>query len=250
MKEQIEQIVIDAVCENHYWNKPLVAYSSALNKNFRRLKKSVSMTHAMPEDLLADAESVISFFIPFKKEYAESNNQPGAASMLWTKMYIETNELINNISVKIEEFLKSENNYCFLFPATHNFDEEKLISDWSHRHVAEICRLGKFGINNMLITEAGCCGRFGSLITTAKFETDDKQDLPELCLYKHSGTCGICADKCENGALQRESFNRFLCYESCLKNAELFGGEKKADVCGKCLVSLSCSYGSPVKNQF
>jgi hypothetical protein len=44
-------------------------------------------------------------------------------------------------------------------PATHNFDAKRLISNWSHRHAGYIAGSGKFGLNNMITTERGCCGK-------------------------------------------------------------------------------------------
>jgi hypothetical protein len=40
-----------------------------------------------------------------------------------------------------------------ILPPTHNFDEKKLISDWSHKHIGFIAGLGKFGLHQMLITK-------------------------------------------------------------------------------------------------
>ncbi len=246
MKSEIERIIKQSVTKGHFWNEPLISYSKANDPRFLLLKESVGPFHSMPGELLPDAESVIAFFIPFIKEFAESNNQPGLASGLWSKMYVETNRLIRDISVKVRDYLDSKGIKSVIFPATHNFDKEKLISGWSHRHVAEICGLGRFGLNNMLITEAGCCGRFGTIITNLEISIEDIK-LPEQCLYKKSGKCGICVDKCESGALQRGSFDRFKCHLVCLGNGKHYKGEGKAEVCGKCLVSLPCSYKNPIK---
>ncbi len=98
----------------------------------------------------------------------------------------------------------------------------------------------------MLITESGCCGRFGSMIVNYKIDAENLK-VPEQCIYKISGRCGICADRCESGALKRDNFDRFICYEICRGNNQRYKGEGEADVCGKCVVSLPCSYKSPVK---
>ena len=45
-----------------------------------------------------------------------------------------------------------------------DFDNAILKSKWSHRHMARVAGLGTFGINNMLITEEGCCGRYFSIV--------------------------------------------------------------------------------------
>ncbi|HNX60797.1 MAG TPA: epoxyqueuosine reductase, partial [Spirochaetota bacterium] len=130
-------------------------------------------------------------------------------------------------------------------PATHNFDKVKLISRWSHRHIAHLAGLGTFGINNMLITESGCCGRFGSIITDCPVTIGEKQPVADKCLYKAAGKCGVCVRKCVNGALRFDGFDRHKCYESCLANEELHRSIGKADVCGKCTVGLPCSLSDP-----
>jgi hypothetical protein len=51
---------------------------------------------------------------------------------------------------------------------THNFNEEDLTAGWSHKSVAFVAGLGTFGVNRMLITPAGCAGRFGSMVISAE----------------------------------------------------------------------------------
>ncbi len=38
---------------------------------------------------------------------------------------------------------------------------------WSHKSAAAIAGLGSFGLHRMLITDAGCAGRCGSLLGPA-----------------------------------------------------------------------------------
>ena len=64
--------------------------------------------------------------------------------------------------------------------------------------VARACGLlagvGTFGINHMLITETGCCGRGGSVVTD--MELDPTPMLQEeLCLFRRDGSCGACAKR-------------------------------------------------------
>jgi epoxyqueuosine reductase QueG len=133
-----------------------------------------------------------------------------------------------------------------IIPATHNFDTQKLISDWSHRHVAYIAGLGKFGLNNMLITDKGCCGRIGTVITNLEIEPAERKDK-EYCLYKYNGSCKKCVDRCVNDALTVDGFNRKRCYDMCLANAEIYENIGLSDVCGKCLANLPCSFIDPIK---
>ncbi len=228
------------------WQEPLVAFASAQDAGFSMLKAAVSPSHALPEDLLKDARSVIAYFLPFVAEVNKSNIPGREASRLWAKTYIATNRLIADLNGHLEDFLAVEGYNCALIPATHNFDEEKLISDWSHRHVAHIAGLGGFGINNMLITAKGCCGRIGSLVTNLKLPPSPKASR-EYCLAKHDGSCFKCVGRCVQGALFEDSFDRWKCYEMCLHNDSLFPDLGVADVCGKCLVGLPCSTTDPVE---
>ncbi len=108
MKQKIEKIIKQSVDSNSYWREPLISYAKADNPRFYELKESVRSTHALPKDLMKDAVTVIAFFIPFKKEYGEQNHQPGDASYIWSKMYVETNKLIKDISLTIKNFLKTK----------------------------------------------------------------------------------------------------------------------------------------------
>jgi epoxyqueuosine reductase QueG len=98
----------------------------------------------------------------------------------------------------------------------------------------------------MLITEAGCCGRIGTLVTDLKLEADDRIE-GENCLYKHNGTCGICVGKCQFDALNLDGYDRRKCYGILLENDEHYSDMGLTDVCGKCVVGLPCSYKNPVK---
>ena len=252
MKQAIRAEIERFVSEYQYerktrtgWGTPLVGFASATDPRFSELKTAISPTHAMPCDLLGKAASVVAFFLPFEKTLSKSNREGQFASEDWALAYIETNRLIGDLSVRMKSFLEERGFPTRIIPATHNFDEEKLISDWSHRHVAKIAGLGNFGLNHMLITEYGCCGRVGSLITTVPLEPDPPCD-EEMCLYRYDKSCGRCAVRCVNGALQLNQFDRHRCYEMCLTNQDRFESLGLADVCGKCVVAVPCSHVNPV----
>jgi epoxyqueuosine reductase QueG len=44
---------------------------------------------------------------------------------------------------------------------------DRLIPFWSHKHLAYLPGMGRFGTHNLLITPAVCVGRLGSLVTDA-----------------------------------------------------------------------------------
>ncbi len=228
------------------WEEPLVAFAGADDPLFSDLKKIVGPTHALPRDFLAEAQSVITFFLPFNEKIVESNKNGRFSSKLWAEAYIETNKLIADLNRHLQELLIEKGYKAAYAPATHNFNQKTLLSDWSHRSAAFIAGLGTFGVNRMLITEKGCCGRIGSIVTDLKLKPDQRPEN-EYCLHKAGGSCGLCVEKCVNEALTPEAFDKHKCYEMLLLNAKKLADLKNtADVCGKCLVGLPCSTSAAV----
>lgn len=253
MKKQIEDLIKEYVRKypeeksvKTRWKEPIVAFADAGDEMFKKLKEVISPSHALPEDFLPDARTIITYFLPFADFVVKSNIEGRVSSKIWAIAYIETNQLIADLNKYIQKQLRQSRYNSTIIPATHNFDEQKLISEWSHRHVAYIAGLGKFGLNNMLITDKGCCGRIGSIVTNLKLEPTIRDDK-EYCLYKARGTCNRCVERCVNDALKINSFNRQKCYEMCLSNAEIYSDLGLADICGKCLVNVPCSVTNPVK---
>jgi len=247
--KNIENTVIfyeTALNKGKIWREPVVRIVSAIDDRFESLKKIVTEDHLLPQDVLSGAESIISFFLPFSEDIISSNIKGKYASSEWAQAYIDTNNLISIINNSIEKLLDGYGYKTGKIPATHNFDTEKLISRWSHRHIAYIAGTGTFGINNMIITDKGCCGRLGSIVTTVRVSgAAGNKITAEKCLYKINGSCGICRKKCPAGAYQDDFFNRFKCNDMCQENAELHKRDGFADVCGKCLAGLPCSSKDP-----
>jgi epoxyqueuosine reductase QueG len=226
------------------WEEPLVAFAAAGDELFASLRQKVSASHALPGDLLPEARTVIVYFIPFAERVITSNIPDTGCSREWAVAYIETNRLIADLNGYLHDELARLGYQSAVTPATHNFDPQKLISDWSHRHLAYIAGLGSFGLNNMLITAKGCCGRLGSLVTNLEIEPTARAE-GENCLFRQRGLCGKCVDRCVKDALTVDGFDRHRCYAMCLENAERFTAIGLADVCGKCLVNVPCSRLNP-----
>jgi epoxyqueuosine reductase QueG len=227
------------------WRAPIAGFASASDPVFDSFRAVVSPTHALPVDLLERAKTVVVFFLPFRKETMKSNVEGRMSSKEWVEAYLETNRLIQELCLHLKTLFEDHGHDVAVTPATHNFDPKKLVSDWSHRHAAYAAGLGRFGLNNMLITSKGCCGRLGSLVTTAKIAPDPRPER-EACLYRHEGTCMKCVERCIGDALFEKRFDRFRCYNLCLENEALNRSLGQADVCGKCLVGVPCSHIDPV----
>lgn len=228
------------------WRQPLMAVASAADPLFVKLKSVVSPSHFLPVDLLCTARTVVTYFIPFEKSIAQSNVHGHLASEEWARAYIETNALLTALGLAMKKAIELAGFSAEFTPPTHKFDPKILFSDWSHRHVAYIAGLGKFGLNNMLITESGCCGRIGSFVTSLDLPANSKAK-DEACLYRHNGSCERCVKRCVGNALYTDQFDHYKCYKVYLENKKKYEKMGLAGVCGKCLVSTPCSFINPVR---
>lgn len=217
------------------YRKPLVGFVEASHPGFLELRKVVTPNHLLPQQILSEAKTVIAFFIPFTQEIIKQNREGSQVAASWAEAYVETNYLIGKLCQSMHDFLAEKGYKTACLPATHNFDATTLESLWSHRSVAYLAGMGSFGINHMLITSAGCAGRFGSVVTSAELPTS-KGENKEYCLYKKTGTCTYCVDNCPTGALTLEGINKQKCYAHLLQVAEGFKDLGLCDVCGKCVV--------------
>ena len=228
------------------WGEPIIGFANTEDPLFIELKKVVNENHKLPNELLSQAKTVISYFIPFNHKVVLSNIKGKKASIEWAFAYIETNELITELNDFLAKELKKENFKSIKIPPTHNFDKNLLVSYWSHKHIAYIAGLGKFGLHKMLITEKGCCGRLGSLITSAKIKATRRREQ-EYCLYFYNKSCKKCVDNCFYNVLSDNTFDRHKCYNVCLENGQIYSHLGLSDICGKCACGVPCSLKNPVK---
>jgi epoxyqueuosine reductase len=237
---------------NHegWWRKPLLV-SSPIDQRFDVLPKIAMDEHLHPQDLLKTARSVIVFFIPFMKDLIKENRSGNRPCRNWGVAYVETNDLINRAGEAIAEYLKRTGYASGLTPATHNFDENRLMARWSHKHLAHLTGLGRFGTHCMLITSSGVCGRFGSLVTEADLGDNPLMETPEACLLKAGKKCGKCIERCPVNALTEDGFDRRKCWDRLNENRHTLDYFSDlpltTDVCGKCAAMLPCSFINPVK---
>lgn len=191
----IENWILDYIrnySKNHSietkWREPVIGVADAHDPLYQELKTIIGPEHALPSDIVSGAESVIVYFVPFSEEIANSNIPREQNSREWDYACIETNQMLDSLNQYLYEKITEKGYHASKLPATYNFDQKLLTSDWSHRSSAYIAGIGTFGIHNMLITEQGCCGRIGSIITDWKIEPT-KRSREEFCLYKAKGSC-------------------------------------------------------------
>ena len=237
IKEFIEASIKDLVVDspNTKYREAIVAFVDVDDSEFEAIKNITHENHLLPKEWMPEGKTIVSYFIPFTKDLIEKNRNHAYVAKEWAVAYIETNKLIKNINSRMSEKLKElEINTIWQLPNV-NYDKEKLMSYWSQRHIAYIAGIGTFGMNNMLITDKGCSGRYGSFIIDRKIETDKKGRV-EKCLYKLNGSCGICMDMCPVQALAPNGFDRYKCNARTKEVNEFYKDLESCDCCGKCLL--------------
>ncbi|MEE0201591.1 MAG: epoxyqueuosine reductase [Muricomes sp.] len=264
MKEKLESKIADFIdaydrqCDSlagRLWRQPIIGYADVNHPYIRRLPDIVRSTHQLPKDIMQDASVVLCCFVPFTKKTARSNKYTDhLASAEWAQAYELTNAMFPRLNKMIIEILNEYGYNGMTAPESLVFDNKILKSNWSHRHFAYASGIGTFGLNNMLITKAGCCGRLTTIVTNLNVEPGEPMKT-EQCLYKQKKTCGVCVKHCPVNALTYEGYDRKKCYAMCRENAQEhteFGssylnsaGEVNAagsEVCGKCVTYAPCTY--------
>lgn len=230
------------------WREPIIGFSDAHDPMFPTLKELIGPNHALPSDIVPNAKSVIVFFLPFSKKIVKSNTLEEESSREWDIANIETNKLVEDLNKYLYKKIVEAGYHASLVPATYNYDEKTLVSDWSQRHVAYISGIGKFGIHNMLITDSGCCGRLGSIITDLKLKPS-KRTKSENCLFKYNGSCQKCIKRCVNNVFQIKDdkviCDRRKCNEQIYDKICPIYPNGLGDACGKCMCNVPCSMINP-----
>jgi epoxyqueuosine reductase len=243
LKDELIELVVRSVadCEDReLFRRPLVGFSAADDPLYMQLKEIVGPEHLSPQEILPGTKTVLSFFIPFSRGVVLSNRKQQSVSTLWAESYLKANALIGEISEKLISYLEGKGIAAASVRATHNFNEKTLKSSWSHRSAAFIAGLGKFGVNRMLITQVGSAGRYGTVFISHQIPADPRPEK-EYCIYYQKGGCLVCVNNCPVNALDRDSFDRFKCYDRVLENSQQFTALGHCDVCGKCAAAGPCA---------
>ena len=232
-----------------WWQTPLMA-TAPVDSRFDQLPRIAADDHLHPRDLLPSARSVIVFYIPFKKELIKKNKKSDRPCREWGVAYVQTNDLIGRLSQALGDFLLENGHKSGLTPATHNFDDVKLMARWSHKHLAHLVNLGRFGINHLLITPVGCTGRLGSFVSEVELGAHPLIDTKEACLIKAGKECGKCIKACPVDALSETDFDRRRCWDRLIDNRRMLDYfsdlPESTHVCGKCAALVPCSFKNPV----
>jgi len=230
----------------------LVGFADAGDAAFGVLNRAVGPQHFLPTDVLAGARSVVSVFLAFGRQVVEGNSGGLSPTPAWCRAYTEGNQCLDVLITAAAEAIRRCGFRAEVRRASHhltnlhepNVGPALLTSCWSQRHVAHVCGLGTFGVNNLLITAKGCAGRFASLVTDMPLRPLAMQ-TEERCLGKQSGgtQCMECVKRCPVGALSSEGFDRMACWNYLVANNHISRDAETpiVNVCGKCSCGVPCS---------
>lgn len=245
LRREIETLIVENLAAEDaegFFRRPRLGVASADDSLFEEVPRVVGDHHLRPKDILPEAATVLSFFLPFSEKVVQGNRGPGPVSTDWGWSYVRANEHINRLSQAVIDLAVVKGGRAATIPATHTFDEVTLQTSWSHRSAALVAGLGRFGINRMLIGPKGGAGRYGTVFISQKLEPDPRP-ADDFCLYLKNGKCGVCLKACPAEALSPDGFDGQKCYTLLKANsAQLDLGGRKVNVCGKCVVTGPCAY--------
>lgn len=254
MRELIEETIRSEVKQANEegrlstrYREPVIGYAAADDPLFEDLRRVAWERHMTPSQLLPGARTVVAFFLPFEREVVLANRRlPGdEVAREWAVAYVETNAFIAEICLAVKLALESRGVACAFVKPTENYDRARLMAPWSHKHVAYVAGLGTFGVNQMLITPAGCAGRIGTLVLDASVEPGPTPACGgELCSIRAGKECGDCINSCPVGALSETGFDRHRCHQRVLEVGRHFPELGECHVCGKCAVGR-CAMQAP-----
>lgn len=240
------------------FDEPLIGFGSADDKLFQEYKNLsiIGPWHKAPREWLDDANTVVSFFLPFtekvKSDNRKCNDGPAAA---WLHARIEGQSFIAEFMRRVKEWLDSQGTVSCVPALDSRFhtimggdgnvdypgcDKNTYSSNWSERHVAYVCGLGTFGLSKGIITQKGMAGRFGSVIIDTVMSCDTR---PYKGVYDYCTQCGACIKRCPVHAISFENGkDHTICGPWVSQTKQLYAPRYG---CGLCQTRVPCESGIP-----
>lgn len=224
------------------YDAPIVGFASAQDPLFKKLKAPnvVGYHHMMPQEWMPEAQTVISYFLPFSKHIRHRNAKPGLPAVEWVYGRIEGEQLNDALRKFIVRTLEEKGGKALAPVHDPRFEVVDKRSNWSERHVAFIAGLGTFGLSKSLITKKGCAGRYGSVITSLKMKPTPRNYTQ---VYEYCNMCGDCITRCPSKAIQKEGKDTGVC--SQYLDNEIKPRFAPRYGCGKCQTAVSCECAIP-----
>jgi epoxyqueuosine reductase len=239
------------------FEEPLVAFAAADDPLYAALGRIdvIGPHHLMPGEWLAGAESVIVWFLPFTAAIVESNRPEGPPSAEWYLAYHWGEAFNNALRDHVAAEIGRAGGAAVAPMRDARFLMQPGTSNWSERHTAYIAGMGSFGLSYSFITEKGCAGRFGSVVTDLDIAPSPRTDglLRANCLAEINGGCESCISRCPVGAITTEKKDHAACLKFLREEVvplyqERYGGIRSL-CCGKCQTAVPCARTNPMKKK-
>jgi epoxyqueuosine reductase QueG len=150
-----------------------------------------------------------------------------------TKLYFfhyqRVNVLLDELALKITNFIQNRGFQALPIPASQIVDWEKQRAHLSHKHVAKQAGLGWIGRNNLLVTpQFGSCVRLITVLTNMPLRAD--QPLPWGC-----EDCHACISSCPSQSIKEkpEHFDHIGCHHQIKALIKAAGISQ--NICGLCV---------------
>ncbi|MEI7430482.1 MAG: hypothetical protein WCL27_08490 [Betaproteobacteria bacterium] len=224
--------------EKPQFGDPIIRFADAANPMFTELKTLVHPGHFTPYDLMPDAKTVIAYFVPAHEDIAIGNQVETWATKEWSLQKGYTKTLMDEITARVQKRLAAINVNCSGNSESEiPFDTTKFTHPWSLKAVAYIAGVGRFGLNQLIITEKGCAGRLGSFVINAAADYN-KTIEEEYCLYRIDGSCHACVDRCPADAYDPNRWgglDKQKCKAKSKEQKEIYKDVPGAtEACAKC----------------
>ena len=167
------------------------------------------------EDFLPGARSVVVIALPILPAYArhpeflkdsalipDAGTRQAVGEHIYRRCCYEfLNMELERLAFYTARHLEESGHPSIHLPATYGASftwsgpPPSFTGPFSHRHAAVAAGLGRFGLNNLVLTpQYGPLQRFVTVITTAELDSDPLID-DEICLGVR---CSVCRDQCPN----------------------------------------------------
>ncbi len=152
-----------------------------------------------------------------------------APTRLYFHHYRTANALLDQLSLKITNYIQNKGFRALPIPASIILDWENQLAHLSHKEIGALAGLGWIGRNNLLVNkELGSQFRLATILTDMPVKTN--KPLKEDC-----AKCRACVSVCPAGAIKNNpgDFDHIKCFEK-LKE---FQKQKLVDqyICGVCV---------------
>ncbi len=182
-----------------------------------------------PDHIIPETETVIVIGLPVALFALETS-----PSIWYHELYKTINSLLDQYTVQLASILTQAGFPSVFIPRDGYGSIEVLLHNpvafFSHRHAAVLAGLGRFGVNNMVLTrEFGPRVRYGSIFTTARIPSDPLIE-DDLCIH-----CNRCVSLCPVSALEEGEYPGVLTDKQACSSQSATLNKRHISPCGICI---------------